>query len=384
VLDLVECGTEHASHITDALKRAKGKTGKEVQQEQQDRMAEITKGSQFDALSRPAQDSAIRRWIALDEEQQVLEGLGSEVRSRLSAICRLDKDVMVTEAVQAVRGDDQFQRFMRKETIRKAFDEVRGDCNYILKYQDDPDVMYVMDKFRRLQAVLRPLDITVSLQELLTDQAGASTSADNLRNLQFARATHWEAVLAAAKAEDETAARIAAEAAVRAYSLKHAPPALLPTTSLEFAGILEGATTTTAVGPSGSDVPANTVNTEVAKSPKSPTQQQKEEYNQLLDSAIPLYERERFETWGAFWKDFCGKITQQLALLLVCFALLYTMKHYGLGPFVVLHADQANVRPISPTLLQENTLEENQKAAADGFATRVEQTTFQLEDHTEF
>ena len=69
------------------------------------------------------------------------------------------------------------------------------------------------------------------------------------------------------------------------------------------------------------------------------------------------------------------QITQQLAILLVFFTLLYTMKYFGVGPFGV-------VRPVHPNNLNdvEGTTAE---AGIDGFTGDSEGYSSELYRHSE-
>ena len=75
------------------------------------------------------------------------------------------------------------------------------------------------------------------------------------------------------------------------------------------------------MGQSGAAETADTTAEPRAAPPQTPSPEPAEEFRKFLDTAIPD-EGPRFETWGAFWKDFGRKVRPALLHATLLYVLL--------------------------------------------------------------
>ncbi|KAG2452805.1 hypothetical protein HYH02_003034 [Chlamydomonas schloesseri] len=197
----------------------------------------------FSAMGHPQQVARVEALARQDEralaELPYLRGGGGAAQEALAALAALRQAMSVTElfaAVSGLRADDEFQTDIRDERVRTALEEVKR-TNNLERYEDQPAVMSVAAKFKRLHGVTRKTGLKVVIDDLRADLSGndpASTAAraEELRVTQAACAANAaKAVLAAASAAvpEHLRSRAASRAASRAPSRAggSAPPSTL-------------------------------------------------------------------------------------------------------------------------------------------------------------
>eukprot|EP00854_Cymbomonas_tetramitiformis_P006789 gene6789-8112_t len=287
--------------------------------------------TEFRDLSVTDQDRKIKRWYKLEEEALQKEGVGEEARIRLNKLCKIEKDLEIMSALEMVRGDGEFQLYMRDPTVRQAFDEVKADCNNILKWNDNHRVMFVMQRFRKLQNILRPHKFQVSLNELLVDmdkEKDASGSV-GIGNAQLARIGEWEAARAAICEKDESKAKDAAE-----------PKALTGPEEEEEEEEPDEET----LAKMKAEAEAKEAERRAALTPKERRQEDEKNYTEWLDQVMPMPEEKKFETWGEWWKDFAWQLGKQLGIMLFVLAITLTCQKYNLGPFAMFKDMEEKVK----------------------------------------
>ncbi|KAG2427726.1 hypothetical protein HXX76_012051 [Chlamydomonas incerta] len=197
----------------------------------------------FAAMGHPQQVSKVEALARQDERQLAelpyLRGGGPAAVEAAAALSALRQAMAVVElfaAVSALRADDEFQTDIRDEKVRTALEEVKR-TNNLERYEDQPAVISVATKFKRLHGVTRKTGLKVVIDDLRADLPGndpASTAARaaELRVTQAACAANAaKAVLAAASAavpehvRSRAASRTPSRAPTRAGG--SAPPSTL-------------------------------------------------------------------------------------------------------------------------------------------------------------
>ncbi|KAK3279161.1 hypothetical protein CYMTET_12937 [Cymbomonas tetramitiformis] len=347
-LDLVPVDSESAQRMHKKLRSAGAKKAADLPKKEQEKIkeAEPMVITEFRDLSVTDQDRKIKRWYKLEEEALQKEGVGEEARIRLNKLCKIEKDLEIMSALEMVRGDGEFQLYMRDPTVRQAFDEVKADCNNILKWNDNHRVMFVMQRFRKLQNILRPHKFQVSLNELLVDmdkEKDASGSV-GIGNAQLARIGEWEAARAAICEKDESKAKDAAETAcreaVRREQLKRGPKALTGPEEEEEEEEPDEET----LAKMKAEAEAKEAERRAALTPKERRQEDEKNYTEWLDQVMPMPEEKKFETWGEWWKDFAWQLGKQLGIMLFVLAITLTCQKYNLGPFAMFKDMEEKVK----------------------------------------
>eukprot|EP00198_Chlamydomonas_reinhardtii_P013826 XP_001703163.1 ankyrin-repeat protein [Chlamydomonas reinhardtii] len=197
----------------------------------------------FGAMSHPQQVSKVESLARQDERQLAqlpyLRGGSAEAQEAAAALAALRQAMAVVElfaAVSALRADYEFQTDIRDEKVRTALEEVKR-TNNLERYEDQPAVMSVAAKFKRLHGVTRRTGLKVVIDDLRAelpgnDPASTAARAAELRVTQAACAANaTKALLAAASAAvpEHVRSRAASRAASRAPSRAggSAPPSAL-------------------------------------------------------------------------------------------------------------------------------------------------------------
>ncbi|GFR45260.1 hypothetical protein Agub_g6366, partial [Astrephomene gubernaculifera] len=136
---------------------------------------------QFTSLSHEGQVAKVESYARMDERQlQELPYLDQDAHVAITALRQAMHMVELFGAVAALRADEDFQSDIRDPRVRDALAEAKR-TNNLERYEDQPAVMSVAAKFKRLHAISRKTDgLQVVIDDLraeLPDNDPASTAA---------------------------------------------------------------------------------------------------------------------------------------------------------------------------------------------------------------